>query len=199
MFGLINRAIQKFVQDSYGDTKWGEITVLAGLDFREFESMLPYDDAMTDEVLRSAALILDKDRDALLEDLGAYLVTHPNMEVVRRLLRYGGRGFEEFLLSLDELNDRVKLAIPDLEIPQIALQAHGNGAFSLKAVSQRSGYGAVLEGIVKAVADDYGALVLTELDSEKNGDRITEHLKVELLEVSFSQGRDFKLAGGMRN
>lgn len=195
MFGLVNRAIQSFVEDSYGDAKWVEITNLAGLDFRNFESMLPYDDDVTDAVLRSCGVVLDKDKETLLEDLGTYLVTHPNMETARRLLRYGGHGFEEFLLSLDELNDRIKLAIPDLEMPQISLKAHGGGAFCLFSLSPRHGYGAVLQGIVKAVADDYGALVLTELGSNPEGELVVDHLKVELLEAAFSEGRDFNLAG----
>ncbi|MEM9583396.1 MAG: heme NO-binding domain-containing protein [Pseudomonadota bacterium] len=198
MFGLINRAIQRFVIDSYGETKWADVVSVAGLDFREFESMLPYDDALTDAVLRAACLVLDKDHETLLEDLGTYLVTHPNMEVVRRLLRYGGRGFEDFLLSFDELNNRIKLAIPDLEMPEISLQEHGDGNYCLFAVSDREGYGAVLQGILKAVADDYGALILTDLNSGTAQGRVTEHLKVELLEAAFAEGRDFNLGGGMR-
>lgn len=198
MFGLVNRAIQSFVIDSYGDAKWADITNVAGLDFRNFESMLPYDDALTDAVLKASSILLDKDHDTLLEDLGTYLVSHPNMEAVRRLLRYGGHGFEEFLLSLDELNDRIKLSIPDLEMPQLSLQAHGNGAYCLFAVSKRKGYGAVLQGIVKAVADDYGALVLTDLETSQENGKVQDHLKIELLEAAFSEGRDFTLAGAAR-
>ena len=120
------------------------------------------------------------------------------MEAVRRLLRYGGGEFEDFLLSLDELNDRVKIAIPDLEMPELSLRAHGDDSFSLYVEGDHPGYGAVWLGIVKAMADDYGALVLTKREKANGDGAVTEHISIELLEVAFSPGRSFDLAAGMR-
>ena len=40
MHGLINRAIQCFVRDSYGQNRWIEVTQLADLGFTDFEAML---------------------------------------------------------------------------------------------------------------------------------------------------------------
>ncbi len=62
----------------------------------------------------------------LLEDLGTYLVSHPNVQGLRRLLRFGGAGFIDFLHSLDELHDRARLAVPDLDLPQLELRDHGS-------------------------------------------------------------------------
>jgi len=198
MFGLVNRAIQSFVEDSYSPKHWDDVARLAGLETRDFEGMLSYADVVTDRVLNASGKVLGKRPEALLEDLGTYLVTHPHMEVVRRLLRYGGGEFEEFLLSLDELNDRVQIAIPDLEMPELTLRDRGNGRFSLFVGGQRKGYGALLLGLVQAMADDYGALVLMELKAEPSDIGAGEHLEVELLEAAFSQGRSFDLAAGMR-
>lgn len=198
MFGLVNRAIQSFVEDSYSPKHWDDVARLAGLETRDFEGMLTYPDAVTDRVLTACGKVLGKRDEALLEDLGTYLVTHPHMEVVRRLLRYGGGEFEEFLLSLDELNDRVRIAIPDLEMPELTLRDRGNGRFSLFVGAQRTGYGALLLGLVQAMADDYGALVLMELKAEPSDMEAGEHIEVELLEAAFSQGRSFDLAAGMR-
>ena len=62
MHGLINRGIQRFVTDSYGQERWTEVTRLAGLDFVEFEAMLIYDDAVTNRLLTAACNDLDSAR-----------------------------------------------------------------------------------------------------------------------------------------
>ncbi len=41
---------------------------------------------------------------------------------MRRLLRFGGATFEDFLLSLDDLNDRVALALDILDMPTVAVE-----------------------------------------------------------------------------
>ncbi|MEM6409089.1 MAG: heme NO-binding domain-containing protein [Pseudomonadota bacterium] len=197
MFGLINTAIQGFVEDTYGRPTWEQVARTAGLDFVDFEAMLPYEDALTEDVLEAACTILKKDRQAMLEDLGTFLVTNPKMERVRRLLRFGGREFEEFLMSLDELTGRVGLAIPDLEMPQIDIRGHGNGLYRVRIVCDYAGFGAVLLGILQAVADDYGSLVMSELISEPGADGFVEHIDLELLEASFAQDRGLDLGAGL--
>lgn len=198
MFGLVNVALQCFVEDTYGRMAWADVTREARLDFRDFEAMLPYPDAITDAVLDAMAVVLGKDQQTVLQDLGTYLVTHDNMDVVRRLLRYGGGEFEDFLISLDELSDRIRLSLPDLAVPQLNLQPHGDGSFTLKIDSDRLGYGALLMGIVQALADDYGALVLADLQTPGGEGRLREQIKIELVDIAFSHDRGLDLGAGMR-
>ena len=40
MHGLINRAIERFIRDTYGRDVWALIVARAGLGFSEFEAML---------------------------------------------------------------------------------------------------------------------------------------------------------------
>jgi len=199
MFGLINVAIQSFVEDSYGRLAWEDVIRTAGLDIRDFEAMLPYPDEVTEAVLQAASYSLQKDRSSLLQDLGTYLVTHANMDAVRRLLRYGGREFEEFLLSLDELSDRVRIAIPDLEMPQLNQKPLTSGRFLLTVSSPVHGFGAVLKGVLQGLADDYGALVLVDLSEAEQDGTYVEQLHIELLELAFGQDRGLDLAAGMRS
>ena len=115
MHGLINRAIQSFVTNTYGPDRWLNVTEDADLGFSEFEAMLIYDDSLTDAVLKSLCVELGRPENELLEDLGTYLVSDPKVESLRRLLRFGGETFLEFLYSLDDLPDRARLAVPELE------------------------------------------------------------------------------------
>ena len=190
MHGLTNRAIECFVRDTYGVEQWGDIGRIADLNFSEFEGMLIYDDSITENVLHAACTVLNRPLNEVLEDIGTYLVSHPNVEGLRRLLRFGGVNFVEFLHSLDDLPDRVRLAVSDLDLPRIDLREHGPDRFSLICQSEFRGYGFVLMGLLRAMADDYGALVL--LDYQGGGQGI-ESISITLIESSHSDGRAFEL------
>ena len=88
MHGLINRSIQCFLRDTYGPASWSAIAGAAGLGFDNFEPLLIYDAALTESVIAAAAGYLQRPRETVLEDLGTYLVSHPNLEALRRLLRF---------------------------------------------------------------------------------------------------------------
>ncbi len=191
MHGLTNRALECFIRDTYGNRAWDEIACRAGLDFASFEAMLRYDDAMTVAVIDAAVAQLGKPRDVLLEDVGTYLISHPTTEAVRRLLRFGGVGFCDFLGSLEELPGRARLAVPDLDLPQLELIEHSEGAATLYCRSDTPGFGCVLVGILRAMADDYGALVLLE---HLGGSEGVEMISIQVHDMSFAEGRSFALA-----
>lgn len=195
MHGLMNRAIECFVRDTYGRRTWCGIARAAGLEEPSFEAMLTYDDAITEAVLAAAVDELDKPLEVFLEDLGTYLVSHPTTEALRRLLRFGGVSFYEFLNSLDELRGRARLAVSDLDLPELELHEEGDGTFLLYCRYHRPGFGHVLTGILRAMADDYGALVLLDMVEQRDD---VEILSLAVMEAAFAEGRRFHLAGDAR-
>ncbi|MEO0380082.1 MAG: heme NO-binding domain-containing protein [Pseudomonadota bacterium] len=190
MHGLINRAIQCFVVDSYGTDTWVEATRIANLGFVEFESMLVYDDDVTPQLLNAVSFVLNRDRNEVMEDIGTYLVSNPNVEALRRLLRFGGLEFVEFLHSLDDLPDRARLAVSDLNLPALELHDCASGQFSLVCQSPIEGYGHVMMGVLRAMADDYGVLAVLEHTGAGDG---TETISITLVETEFAEGRSFEL------
>lgn len=193
MHGLINRSIQCFLRDAYGQERWHSVVQAAQLDFDSFETMLHYDDAVTEALLDAAAAVLGRPRDTVLEDLGTYLVAHPNLEPLRRLLRFGGVRFLDFLHSLDDLPERGHLAVPDLDLPQLELIERGGGEFTLLCRGGPAGSVHVLVGVLRAMADDYGALVLLDHSGRDGG---AETISIHLLDHCFTEGRRFALAAG---
>lgn len=196
MHGLINRSIQSFLRDSYGPDLWQRVARTAGLEFESFETMLVYDDALTEAVLESATSLLSRPRESMLEDLGTYLVSHPHLEPLRRLLRFGGVSFLDFLHSLDELPGRSHLAVPDLDLPQMELTEQGNDVFTLACTGGPVGFCNVMIGVLRAMADDYGALVLLDSAEMSGGGDCGGQIAIHLLDQSFAQGRRFDLAIG---
>lgn len=193
MYGLINRSIQCFIRDTYGPDSWKTIARLAGLGFENFESLTSYDDELTEAVLSVAARHLSKTPESILEDLGTYLVSHPNLEGIRRLLRFGGDSFLEFLHSLDDMPGAARLAAPDLILPQLETRDHFGGTFTLYCRFPVPGSGHVMVGILRAMADDYGTLALLE---HLGGNSGVETVTIQLLDVQFAAGRSFQLSSG---
>lgn len=191
MHGLILRTFQVFVQDTYGPEPWRRIVDGAGLDAPDFEAMLNYPQDIFTAVVGAAEVELRKPPDAFLEDVGTYLVSHPNSEGLRRLLRFGGVDFIEFLHSLEDLPDRARLAVADLELPDLDLVDVAPNRFTLLVGAGLPGFGFVLLGVLRAMADDYGALVLMECDGGTLG---RQTIAITLIETAYSQGRQFALA-----
>ena len=190
MHGLINRSIQCFVQDTYGTQVWADVAVSSNIGLPGFEAMLSYDDSLTYSVLDAIAVLLSKPREEVMEDLGTYLVSHRNVVAVRRLLRFGGVDFVEFLHSLDDLQDRAKLAVPDLDIPRFELKENGCGNFTLISHWNHDGFSHVALGLLRGMADDYGALVFLEHEGAEAG---FEKISISVFESDFSEGREFDL------
>lgn len=190
MHGLIYRAVQCFVVDTYGAEKWLNVTRVAELEMVEFEAMLTYDASYLPKVITASAKALNRSEADLKEDLGTYLVSNQQMSSLRRLLRFGGDNFVEFVHSLNDLQDRARLAVTDLELPRIEVDEHDLQNMTVRCEGGLPGFGHVLIGVLRAMADDYGALALLDYQGTSNG---VESLSVSVVETSFAEGRSFHL------
>lgn len=193
MHGMINRAIERFVRDTYGRDSWRIVVRRLGLEFNEFEAMMTYPGELTGQVLEAVAETLNKEMPEVLEDIGTYLVSHPNVEAIRRLLRFGGVDFIDFLHSLDDLPARTRLAVNNLYLPELELREHRMGFFSLTVCSGASGlpgFGHVVMGLLRSMADDYGALVMLDYKGVRDQSEI---LEIHLLDMAHAEGRSFQL------
>ncbi len=191
MHGLINRSIQCFVRDTYGPATWAAVAREARISQDGYEAMLTYAPGLTGHLITACHKVLGHPRDTMLEDLGTYLVSHQNMEALRRLLRFSGVDYVEFLHSLPDLRERARLAVSDLDLPELHLTERGEGLFTLTCGALLPGTGHVLLGLLRAMADDYGALVLLDHEEGREGGDV---ISIHLLEQGYAKGRQFDLA-----
>ncbi len=187
MDALLLRSLQGYVRDTFGAPLWQAVCRRAALTTETFEPMLRYDPGTADRVAQSAADILGRPVETIWEDMGTYLVTNPGHEGVRRLLRFGGASFADFLLSLEEMPGRARLAMPDLRFPEMTLGELGPDRFEIRCLSRIRGLPRVLVGILTAMADDYGTLCVIEAAEESR-------ISVRILDSMHAEGRRFDLA-----
>lgn len=187
MHGLIHRSIEAFLRDSHGDSFWHRICQAAGHDTAGVMPTYLYPDELTHGLISCAAAELGITNVELVEDIGAWLAL---FEPVRRLLRFGGAGFADFLLSLEEMPDRVEMVAPGIGVPHLSVVARSVGLFEIRAKSTTPLWLAMLSGLLRAMADDYGALVLIEVEQ---GVHHMPVLKVNLLAAEFARAREFSL------
>ncbi|MBV7378095.1 heme NO-binding domain-containing protein [Maritimibacter dapengensis] len=191
MHGLICRSFEGFVRSAYGSGVWQRsmISLDAGID--GFEGMLHYHDDLAERLVTTCARELYKPRDVLLEDFGTFVVAGSGSGRLRRLLRFGGVDYEDFLHSLDDLAGRAALAVPDIGLPDLELVEADQSMYDLICRHPFRGVGFVIMGLLRALADDYGVLVLLEhLGPRDNG----EALSILLLETDYAEDRGFDLS-----
>ena len=187
MDALLLRSLQSYVLDTFGIARWREICLAAGQPAMKFEPMLRYDPGLADHVGEIAASVLGRPSEAVWEDVGTHLVANPDRAGLRRLLRFGGLHFVDFLYSLEELPGRARLALADIELPELLLEQVGPDRFELRCRSTLKAPHRVLKGVVTTMADDYGALCLIEAHD-------TECTMITVLDSRHSRARDFNLA-----
>ncbi|WP_299838159.1 heme NO-binding domain-containing protein [uncultured Paracoccus sp.] len=185
MHGLINRSIEGFLRDTYGDAFWADVAEASGIDARGFQTVRLYPDTISHALINHASQRLDKPEAALLEDLGAWLA---RVEPVRRLLRFSGRSFVDFLHSLEELKGRAHMVIPDLGMPRIRVEPGGEDELRVVMPDCFPEWRSVMAGLLRGMADDYGVLGLIAVE----GNAVT----VTISHESFSEGRGFELGAG---
>lgn len=184
MHGLINRSIEGFLRDVYGDGAWRDVAEAAKVDPRGFQTLCDSPDEVSQALIGQAAMRLDKPEAELLEDLGAWLA---GMESIRRLLRFSGRNFPEFLHRLEELPGRAHMVLPELGMPALNVTLEEGDWLVIALPEGAEGWGAVIAGLIRAMADDYGALGLILADGRR--------IRVQVPDDAFAEGRGFTLGG----
>jgi hypothetical protein len=82
--------------------------------------------------------------------------------------------------------------LPDLDLPALHLDGNDRDSFTLTCLSPIRGVGHVAVGLLRAMADDYGALVVIDHAGPTQGG---ERVSIQLLDHQFATGRRFVLSG----
>lgn len=122
MSGFILRALQGYFLANFDPDARARIIAATGASPAGSEPLMPYRIEVLRNVLHHCALELERPVPVILEDLGTWVIAAGYNGAARRLLRFCGADFPDFLCSPGELPDRARLALPDLSWPGLSLE-----------------------------------------------------------------------------
>ncbi|WP_347266479.1 heme NO-binding domain-containing protein [Paracoccus sp. (in: a-proteobacteria)] len=157
MNSLTNSCIRQFLRSSYGDDLWSRVATAAGVRADALLAWTAQADATTAALLVHAARALGKKPGEILEDLGEWLT---RQEQLRRLLRFSGSTFDEFVISLQDLAGRINLVLPDLGLSALLVEKTSRNSFRIASAGRQRLAMRVIVGVLRGMADDYGTLAL---------------------------------------
>lgn len=196
MQSLLCKALEVFVLHIKGPSVWRSVLAQVDLPGEQLELFQRHKPEIINALNAATAEALQIDQDTLMEDLGTWVCTHPPLEPVRRLIRFSGETFEEMIYSLEELSARIDMAMPGLNVPIIEMEEDDRGQYRISVSSPVPGAGAFLLGVLRTMADDYGALALVELSNRAcTAQGNLDEVSIQLLDEQFAAPRAFDLGG----
>jgi len=156
MYGMVNNAVRSFVIESHGAQAWARICERAGVDQGEFAAVLPYDDALTLELIAQSSAATGDSVEQLLHKIGRYWVHFAVRSSFGPLVAFGGAHFEEFLGNLDAMHSKIKSSLPKLAPPSFKVEPLGDGTLRVSYLSCRDGLFPFVEGLFEGLSEHFG-------------------------------------------
>jgi hypothetical protein len=168
MYGMVNNAIRSFVIENHGEDTWAQICERAGIDRGKFAAVLPYDDALSLEIIKQSAATIGTSMDQFLREIGRYWVHFAARSSFGPLITFGGAHFEEFLGNLDSIHSKIKASLPKLAPPSFRVEALPEGGVRVSYRSIRDGLFPFVEGLFIGLSEHFDQPVQI-LDFEQLG------------------------------
>lgn len=156
VYGLVNNGIRQFVVENHGEDAWREICADAGLSEDKFESMLSYEDAVTYDLVGAISRRLELSGSQVLEVFGKYWVDYAGSTSIGKVMEFQGESLIERLSGLDDLHERVRLAMPHLVPPSFEFEEGADGVHMLHYFSEREGLQDMVIGLLHGMSEQTG-------------------------------------------
>lgn len=162
MYGLVNRSLQDFICQEYGESEWESIKKRAHVNVDVFVSMEAYPDEITYQLVGAASEHLTIDPSLVLHAFGRHWVLVTGKEGYGEFLNLAGDTLPEFLNNLNNLHTRVALAFQSLRPPEFNVIEDNGESLRLQYISPREG----LAPFVLGLLDGLGELFCQDMEIE---------------------------------
>jgi Haem-NO-binding len=167
MYGLVNKAFEQFVRQSYGDDRWAKIRKISNLEVEIFLNMRPYPDQISYELVRAMSQELELPADQVLRMVGRYWLQYTAAEGYGDLLILSGNTFEEVLFGLNQLHTRIQLIYHRLQPPSFEVSDVTEDGMLLHYRSKRPGLAWFVVGLIEGLGSRFNTQIQVELVHER--------------------------------
>jgi hypothetical protein len=180
MYGLINMAIKQLVIDSHGEKTWNEVKDKAGISQNYFETLNPYDDKITYNLVFAISEVSGKSVEELLKVFGTYWLGYASKAGYEPLLKMFGPTFKECLQNLNTMHGQMGAMMPGLVPPHFEIETKiSDTEFILGYTSQREGLAPMVYGLLEGLGQRYGLTNLEITNLGKSANKKTDRFLVK--------------------
>ena len=182
MYGMVNQGVETFIKQNHGDQAWADICAKAGLSDTNFTQMQTYDDKVTYDLVGAICDFTDLDAAKVLEVFGEFWVQYAEGSQLGRLLNFAGTSFVETLEALDDMHERVRVTMPDLQPPSFEVEELDDETVELHYYSDRPGLAPMVRGLLTALAARHDQKIAIEQTDAKDSGADHDVFRITLLE-----------------
>jgi Haem-NO-binding len=152
MYGLVNKAVKDLVVSNFGKDKWDLIAEKAGIPLEEFIPLRTYDDSITYSLVGAASQVLGLSGDDILKAFGKYWIIFTAHEGYGELMNLFGQNFDDCLMNLNQMHNRMGAMMPDLKPPRFSVENTTDGDIRLEYHSSRAGLAPMVYGLIEGLS-----------------------------------------------
>ncbi len=160
MQGLLTRSFRNFVLKTQGRAFWQQVQRSSGFEDCEPPAVAPDSPVELARLVTATARASGRGRDAVLQDLGRYMLTPPDGAFLLRQCRLSAADFPELLHVLPDMARRMQMFLPGLAWPALDVRQVQGTRFRLVLSGAEPDVASFVLGALRAVAEDYGASAL---------------------------------------
>jgi hypothetical protein len=169
MYGLVNQAVKSLLVEAQGEAVWQQVRTQAGAP-DEFSPLVPYDDAVTYNLVGAASEILGQPADRLLYQFGMYWVERIATAHYAEMMNASGTTFSLFLRNLDQMHERMRVTFPGYRPPSFRVVELDDSRLQVDYYSSRAGLVPFVEGLFHGLAVHFGrSLTIAQIADEAHG------------------------------
>lgn len=178
MYGIVNKAIQDLVTETFGADKWEAVKEKSAVDVDFFLSNEPYDDSITYKLVGAASEVLGIPAGDVLQAFGEWWVLKTGKEKYGGLMEAGGNNLKEFLVNLPLFHNRIMLMYPKLTPPEFKVSNVEENSIHVHYHSERDGLQEFVRGLMSGLGKMYEVEVGVELLQSRGDGSSHEIFKV---------------------
>ena len=178
MYGIVNKAIEELVTETFGEDKWERIKAKSGIEIDYFISSEPYDDDITYQLAGTIAEEMKMPLAEVLHAFGEWWILRTGKEKYGYLLESGGDSLREFLINMPLFHNRVMMMYPKLAPPEFQISEIEENSLHLHYLSHRKGLTDFVRGLLNGLGKFFEVPISIEHIETKTSEHTHEIFKI---------------------
>lgn len=161
--------MKSLLVEAGGDALWQQVRARAGAP-ENYSPLVPYDDAITYNLVGAASHVLQQPAETLLHQFGVYWVERIATVHYPEMMNASGTTFALFLRNLDHMHERMRVSFPDYRPPSFRVVELDESTMQVDYYSSRAGLIPFVEGLFQGVAGHFRrSLTITHVADDAHG------------------------------